>query len=469
MNTIINIILFILILGVLVFVHELGHFLTAKKSGVFIHEFSIGMGPLIKQITGKDGIKYSIRALPIGGYVQMAGEIYEDDDTKKIPKNKFMCNKKWYQRLIILCAGVFNNFLLAFILLFFISLIWGAASLKPVIYDVTPNKPMAKAGVVAGDTITSINGKRVKTWDRAQLLLLLKDKDNTYEIGIKHKDGSTDIYNITPLQEITKFIDPDQDGIYNIATTIDIDEDLDEKSDYQVSALLKDKEKNIYIDNEGKEYIDENNDWIYTLVLTEEPKEEEVTVSEEKELSKESFKIDVDSDDDGKKDTTIDAVYDEDGNIIQKDATEGREFGVIIQAEEMKGNRFINAIKYAFQKFFSIVDQMYLTLGGLFTGKISINQLSGPVGIYTVVGETRKAGIASILFLTAYLSINLGVMNILPIPALDGGHVLFLVIEMITRKKVNAKVESITTTIFFILLFALMIYITIHDVITLIL
>ena len=454
MNTIINILLFLLILGILVFVHELGHFLAAKKSGVFIHEFSIGMGPLVKQITGKDGIKYSIRALPLGGYVQMAGEIYEDDDTKKIPKDKFMCNKKWYQRLIILCAGVFNNFLLAIIILFVIGLAWGATSLKPVIYDVVPNKPMAKAGIVAGDEIISVNGKKTKTWDRVQLLLLLKTKDNEYEIGIKHEDGTTDTYKISPLEEKTKFIDPDKDGIYNIATTIDV-----EKNDevYQVSAILK--EDNIYIDNLGNEYIDENKDWIYTL------NNEEIT--NEEELSKESFKIDLDTDDDGKKDTTIEVEYDKEGNLIQVDATEQREFGIQIKSEELKGNKFVNAIKFAIGKFISIVDQMYLTLGGLFTGKISINQLSGPVGIYTVVGETRTAGFASVIFLMAYLSINLGVMNILPIPALHGGHVLFLLIEMITRKKVNAKVESITTTIFFILLIALMIYITIHDIITL--
>ena len=133
MATIINILLFVFILGILVFVHEFGHFITAKKNGVYIHEFSIGMGPAIKTIKGKDGIDYSIRALPIGGYVQMAGEIYEDDDTKTIPKDKFMCNKKWWQRLMILCAGVFNNFLLALFLLFVIGLIWGAQSLDPVI------------------------------------------------------------------------------------------------------------------------------------------------------------------------------------------------------------------------------------------------------------------------------------------------------------------------------------------------
>ena len=114
------------------------------------------------------------------------------------------------------------------------------------------------------------------------------------------------------------------------------------------------------------------------------------------------------------------------------------------------------------------MEQMWLTVGNLFTGKISINDLSGPVGIYSAVGESRKAGVVNILLLTAYLSINLGIMNILPIPALDGGHVLFLLIEKITRKKMNQKIEAIATNIFFILLLALMAYVTLHDIFILI-
>lgn len=359
MGTILNILLFVLILGILVFVHELGHFLTAKKSGVYIHEFSIGMGPLIKQIKGKDGINYSIRALPIGGFVQMAGEIYEDDDTNKVPKDQFMCNRPWYQRLIILVAGVFNNFLLAIVLLFVIALIWGAPSLTPQVYNVTEGSAAEEAGMKAGDIITSVNGDKVSTWDKAQLLLLLKDKDGTYEITVKHTDGKSETLEIKPKTE-----------------------------------------------------------------------------------------------------------EDEDGN-------KRKVFGIEMKSEIEKGDNALERVgvsaKYAFQKFGSTLEQMWLTIVNLFTRKISINSLSGPVGIYTVVGETRKAGIENILFLIAYLSINLGIMNILPIPALDGGHVLFLLIELVTKKKVNEKVEAIATTIFFGLLMLLMIYITIHDIITLIL
>lgn len=351
MNTLINIVLFIFILGLLILVHELGHFLTAKKSGVYIYEFSIGMGPAIKTITGKDGINYSIRALPIGGYVQMAGEVYEDDDTKKIPKEKFMCNRPWYQRLIILVAGVFNNFLLAIILLFVIALIWGAPSLKPVIYNVTDGYPIQEAGIVAGDVITAVNGHKTSTWDKAQILLLLKDDDDTYEIEVEHEDGSRDTYSVSPKVE-----------------------------------------------------------------------------------------------------------EDEDGN-------ETRIFGIEMKAEVSHG--FKAALKYGITKFASTIDQMLITVGNLFTGGLSVNDLSGPVGIYSVVGETRKAGVENVIFLIAYLSINLGIMNILPIPALDGGHVLFLIIELITHKKVNEKVEAITTTIFFCLLMLLMLYVTIHDIIRL--
>ncbi len=351
-STLLNLLLFIFILGLLIFVHELGHFLTAKKSGVYIYEFSIGMGPEIKSIKGKDGILYSIRALPIGGFVQMAGEIYEDDDTKKIPKEQFMCNRPWYQRLIILVAGVFNNFLLAIILLFAMALIWGAPSLKPVVYDVTDGYPAKEAGIKAGDVIKSINGSKVKTLDKTQLLLLLKTKDDKYQITVEHKNGQTATYEVVPK-----------------------------------------KEKN-------------------------------------------------------------------------DDGDEVKVFGIQTKTNITKG--FGSSLKYAFTKFGSVVEQMWLTIVNLFTGKISISAMSGPVGIYSVVGETRSAGVESVIYLIAYLSINLGIMNILPIPALDGGHLLFLIIEKIRGKKIDEKIEGITTTIFFALLLLLMLYITIHDVIRLI-
>ena len=350
MGTILSIITFILMLGILVFVHEFGHFITAKKSGVHIHEFSIGMGPLIKTIEGKDGINYSIRALPIGGFVQMAGEVYEDDETNKIPKDKFLCNKPWYKRLIILCAGVFNNFLLAIILLFILALTNDVVRVVPVIDEVTKDTPAEKAGLKPGDKIIEIEGTKTSSWDKVILLLSLDEEKEKYDLVIE-RDG---------------------------------------------------KEKDVTVKLEVKE---------------------------------------------------------------NKDGTKSKVLGITMGAN---GKGFKKSLRYAFEKFYATLDQMAYTVGGLFTGKVSINALSGPVGIFEVVDAKREQGFSEIIYLTAYLSINLGLMNILPIPALDGGHVLFVLIELITRRKVNAKVEGIATTIFFFLLMALMLYVTIHDIIRLI-
>ena len=346
----ITLILLIFILGLIILVHEFGHFIIAKKSGVYIYEFSIGMGPVIRTHKGKDGILYNLRAFPIGGFVSMAGEVYEDDDTQKIPKEKFMCNKSWWKRVIILGAGVFNNFLLAIIILFFMALIWGAQKLTPEIGEVVKDSAVDKAGLKEGDVILAINDHKVFSWDQTQILLYMKDKDNTYDFKIKHEDGKTETYHIKP--QITK------------------NSDTGEKS-----------------------------------------------------------KI----------------------------------FGFGIANKTEKG--FLPSVKYAFARFGSLVSTMWMTVVNLFTGKIAVNNLSGPVGIYHVVGESISIGLQQVIYLIAFLSINVGLINILPIPAFDGGHIFFLIIEKIKGSPINPKFENLCHTIFFFLLIALMIYITIFDII----
>ena len=148
-----------------------------------------------------------------------------------------------------------------------------------------------------------------------------------------------------------------------------------------------------------------------------------------------------------------------------EDGEERTVFGITVNQEETFG--LWNKIKYAFQKFGSIVSSMWLTIIGLLTGKISINALSGPVGIYGVVGESINLGIANVIYLVAYLSINVGVINLLPFPAFDGGRVFFLIIEKIKGSPVNQKFENWCHTIGFILLMALILFITIKDIINL--
>jgi len=343
---ILTLLLFILILGIIILVHEFGHFIWAKSFGVHIYEFSIGMGPVILSKKGKDGINYNLRAFPIGGFVQMAGEVYEDDE--KIPKEKFMCNKPWIQRLIILIAGGVNNFILAIILLFFYGLIWGVTSNKPIVKEVLKDYPMAKVGIVSGDEIISINGNKTNTWDKAQIILAFKNKNDYYTFEVKHQNNTVDTYKVTPK------IEKNEDG------------------------------------------------------------------------------------------------------------EESKVFGVSIDTSAEQG--VWASVKFAFQKFGSVVETMALTVGSLFTGKLSVSSLSGPVGIYQVVDQGVTLGISYIIYILAFLSINVGFINILPFPAFDGGRVLFMIIEKIKGSPVDSKIENVFHTIGFILLMILMIYITFQDI-----
>lgn len=352
---ILKLLLLVFILGIIILVHEFGHFIWAKKFKVYIYEFSIGMGPVLKSWTGKkDKITYNLRAIPIGGFVSMAGEVYDDDE--KIDKKALLCNKPWWQRLIIMVAGVCNNFILAIVLLILSAAIWGGGAITPNIKDVTPDSAAAKAGITKGDVLLEINGYKVSSWDKAQIILHYKNKKDSYNFLVKHPSGKKEEIKITP--ETVK------------------DEETGEES----------KVFGIYIDNED----------------TSNP---------------------------------------------------------------------LKVIGYGFKKFGSLIDSMVYTIWGLISGKVSISALSGPVGIYEVVGESfsfsLSDAISYVIFILAFLSVNVGFINILPFPAFDGGHVLFLLIEAISRRKVNEKIESICHTIGFALIFLLMIIITINDIIKL--
>ena len=347
--------LLFLILGALTFVHELGHFITAKKFGAYVYEFAIGMGPKIfgfKRNKKGDPTEYSLRALPIGGFCAIAGEVDENDGMDvKIEKDEYMCNKPIWQRCIILIAGVTMNFITGFVILFLMALIWGSTDSKSFIGQVEDGYPMKEAGVARGDRILKIDGQNAKTWDDITLLLSLKHEDTKYIFTIEKSDGR--------ILDIT------------------------------VEPLIK--------KNENGE--------------------------------------------------------------------ETRTFG--FGPDTTKHYGLGASLKYAATKFTSIISSMFAIIYNIFAGRISLNSFSGPVGIYSIVGEASRTSVASVLYLAAYLSINLGFMNILPFPAFDGGRVLFLIIEGIRRKKMNPKIENAINGIGFAILMVLMIIVTIKDILKL--
>ena len=349
MSIVINLLVFIAVLAVIVGFHEFGHFLLAKLNGVYVYEFAIGMGP--KLFGWKKGeTDYSVRAIPIGGYCQLAGEDLDTDDEKKVPKNRRLQNKKAWQRFLIMVFGPVNNFILAIVTLLLIALIWGGTTMNPVISEIEEGSAAEAAGLRAGDTILKINGHKIATSDDISLYLAISD----------YKKGST-----FKLQR--------EDGTY---TTISV-----------------------------------------------KPKK------------------------------------------IKEDGNESYHFGIGMKQEKTSG--FINSFVYTYKKTVSIFKQMFVTFGCLFTGGIKVTQLSGPVGIYSVVGQSRAGGLANVLYLMAFLSINVGFINLLPIPAFDGGHILFIVIELIKGSPVNPELENKIHMAFLILLMILMVFITFNDILRL--
>ena len=306
----------VVMLGLIIFVHELGHFLTAKLFKMPVSEFSIGMGPQVFSVDTKN-TAYSFRAIPIGGYVNIEGmEIGSEVE------NGFS-SKPAYQRFIVLFAGVFMNFLMAFILLFAIAKINGRIE-----YDTN-----------------AIIGGLVKGGANEQIL---KVDDKILELDGKKINVWTDISKITKASQNKE----------------------------EISAL---------IERNGKE---EN----ITLKLTKDEENNRVVLG----ISPKYKKIDLST-------------------------TESLDFA-----------------KNSFNSIFTDTIKGFFTL---FSGKASLKEISGPVGIFKVVGEVSKFGWVSIASLCVVLSINIGVLNLLPIPALDGGRILFVLLELFGIK-VNKKWEE---------------------------
>lgn len=340
---ILSIIYFVLILGTIVLVHEFGHFFFAKLFGIYVYEFSIGMGPKIFSKKDKKGeTTYSIRAIPVGGFVQLAGEGMDED--KKLPKDRLLQSKPVWQRFLVMFFGAGNNFILAIIVLFFLGLIAGSPSVSTVIPSVIDGSPAQVAGIMAGDKVIAIDGDKTKTLDDLQLYLTIAEGETTFKVLRNNEEKEI---KVTPLtgEEATKA---------------------------------------------------------------------------------------------------------------------GYSYGITFDSKVEKG--FFNAIKYAFTKTYALMRQLVITLKELFTGGVGVKELSGPVGIFQAVDQTKSTGFANLFYLLALLCINVGFINLIPFPAFDGGRILFLIIEKIKGKPIKAETENLIHNIGFFILLALIIYVTFNDI-----
>lgn len=349
MNFIITLIILILILGIIVFIHELGHFLAAKKIGVYVYEFSVGMGPKIFSFKRKnDETLYSLRLLPLGGFTALANDA---ENSKNLKKEQILENKSALGRFFVLIMGIVFNFVLAIVFLFINGLIYGSPVTDPYVGKVVSDSPASIAGLKEGDLILEVDNHHVASFDD----VLLE----------------------------TRFVKGEKDSFVFTVSRDGKDLDIEIHPDYK-----------------------EN----------------------------------------------------EDGEKIPS-------FGFSESAKKEKG--LINALKYGLSATWKNTFGVFNVLGKLITGKVGADNLSGPIGVFTVIDNVKAGGLEVLIYLTAYLSINVGVINLIPVPVFDGGRILLLIIEKITKKKTNPKLETTINNIGAILLIILMLYVTLNDILKL--
>ena len=347
-----NIISFVIGLGVLIFAHELGHFLLAKLMGVGVEKFSLGFGPKI--VSKKIGMtEYMISSIPLGGYVKMVGEEPDAElDDSLLPLS--FSHKGLFRRSMIVLAGPAFNLLLSVVIFFVFFLVSGLPIMKPEVGEVKEGMPAHEGGIRPGDSIVSIDGKLVSRWEE-MAALIKKSGGRPLHIGILRNNTGISV-KIAPKMVSSQNLFGEQIEKYAIGITAS-------------GAFSVEKLNPLEAGAEG--------------------------VSQTWEIAK----------------LTVVAI----GKII--------------------------------------------------SGTVSAKTLGGPIMIAQMAGQQAKAGITNLIFFIALLSVNLGIINLLPIPVLDGGHLMFFFIEAVGRKPVNIKVREVAQQVGIFVLLMLMIFVFYNDIV----
>jgi regulator of sigma E protease len=510
---ILNLILFVIVLGVIIVLHEFGHYYFAKKAGIRIHEFSLGMGPSLYGKRADGDVLFSIRAIPIGGYVSMAGEAITDALIKKgdkvsfiiekqevvsiildatdgkevidfdlygkdqqplfikvahfdqeetyavsrdakyiIKKNQYMYvtpeeysfeSKSLKERFLVIFGGPMMNFILAFVLYFVVGLFMMTPNLQSTeVKNVIETYP-ASNFLNPGDSIQSINGISVETWtEMSQVLSNLTSQtiDVTYESN----------NNIMTYEDLNVVVSIQTFGITNLGSDGSFTQNIG-----QVFGRAKES---------GLSEFD---------MITN--------------LTQNNISQDITSFDDFI--TFFRQVTSGDVSVTYlKNGSDVRSLNVTLLSEETLSKlgyasfsfqlgitptetyQISQNLLHPFKAIGQNVTQVFQTLGLLFSANddIGLSDLSGPIGIFSLVSQTSTQGILAILSFTAFLSVNIGLLNLLPIPALDGGRLVFLAFEGITKKPLSKKLENSINMFMFYALMLMFVYVSYHDILRII-
>lgn len=445
--------LFISIIGILltllfvIGIHELGHFLVARLMGVKVLRFSIGFGKALKTWHGKTGTEYIIAAIPLGGYIKMLDETEAPVATQEL--HLAYNRQPLYKRIPIVIAGPLFNFIFAIILYWLIFMI-GFVSVAPVIGKVMPQSIAEQAGVKAQQEIISIDDHATHDW-LAIAIQMLSRAGEKGQMNVGTKDlASAKIQNFS--LDITHWqldkLQPDPLTSLGIMP-------LELKVPAMIGKILPGSpaEKSALKLNDKIIMLNEIliNDWqTFTSIITQHPGE------------------------------TLSVTLIRDGKSITIPlhiGTEhflfGKKYGFLGIAPQfewpknlLRTNQYgpIAAIVAAYDEFKKYTYINFVVIGKLFTGKLSLQSLGGPITIFESAGNALNHGVIAFLNFLAFLSISIGIINILPIPGLDGGHLLFQLIESIIRRPISLRIQTLCYRLGFIILLLIITQALINDV-----
>jgi regulator of sigma E protease len=426
---------FLFVLGVLVFIHELGHFLLARWNGVRVLTFSLGFGPKILKVQ-RGHTEYCISAIPLGGYVKMAGENPDDPQTGN--DDEFMAKSKW-QRFQILIAGPLMNVVLAVVLLAVV-LMQGAEVLafldRPaVVGAVQAGSPAERAGILPGDTITKFGTADVRTWEHLDMAVAARPERDVDVTVIR---GGRDVQ-LRVRPDLTE-LRTRNDARFEVGT-IGVLPDV-----YPlVASFVEGKpagSSGLQVGDEIRA-IDGERMVLYSQLLqtiSAKPGDKPIVFTVRRGGADLTFSVTPYRDGD----RTLIGMYGRDATVSYTPSP--------IEAIGMSVNRNIE-----------MAGLILNTLKDLVTGEASPKQLMGPVGIAQLSGESAQAGWIALLTLMASISLNLGLLNLMPIPVLDGGHIFIMAIETISRRDFSLQMKEKMLFVGFVLLMTLMVTVIYND------
>ncbi len=425
---------FLFVLGVLVFIHELGHFLLARWNGVRVLTFSLGFGPKLLKVQRGD-TEYCISVIPLGGYVKMAGE--NPDDPQTGADDEFLAKTKW-QRFQILIAGPVMNIVLAIVLLAAV-LMRGADVLAyldqpAVVGAVQEGSPAERAGIQPGDQIVKFGTADVRTWEHLDMAVAARP-EREVDVTVR-RNGREEALKVRPdLTELRTRGDA-RFEVGTIGVLPDVHPSVDSLQPGSPAEAAGFKKGDVILAVDGKRMV------FRSMVIDQISKKADQPVE---------FTIRRDG-----AEQTITVTPRQEGDTAR--------IGMFMLEETRSYKPTpIEAIGMSCQRNFEMSGMILLTLKDLFTGEASPKQLMGPVGIAQLSGESAQAGWIALLTLMASISLNLGLLNLMPIPVLDGGHIFIMAIETISRRDFSLQVKEKMLFVGFVLLMTLMVTVIYND------